>query len=288
LAGGGEVYARVAEGPPGAPTIVLLHGWTATATLNWFQVLDRLAACYRVVAVDLAGHGGGVRGARRRPRHGLLDASADDVVGLLAALGIDEPVVVVGYSLGGAVAQVLWRRHPERVRGLVLCASAACYNPRAGEWTPFSWLRLGAAFARPLPAWVAGGIAEIVFLVRYGRTDFDRWVRREVATHDWRDVLALGAALGGFDSRAWAARIDVPVAVVATVRDRSVPLPDQIELAEVTSASVHPVDGDHAACLHDVDCFAPALLDACATVTGSAGPGRGEVDQAQDRSEARR
>ncbi|MET0903022.1 MAG: alpha/beta fold hydrolase, partial [Acidimicrobiales bacterium] len=55
LAGRGTTFARVVDGPPGAPTVVLLHGWIASGGLNWFQAFEALRGRYRVIAPDMRG-----------------------------------------------------------------------------------------------------------------------------------------------------------------------------------------------------------------------------------------
>ena len=77
-----------------------------------------------MVAPDLRGHGRGIRS--RRPFR--LEDCADDLAALVEQLGCG-PVVVVGYSMGGLVAQLLWRRHPDLVAGLVLCSTARVFLP---------------------------------------------------------------------------------------------------------------------------------------------------------------
>ena len=64
LPGRGITFVRELPGPSGAPTILLLHGWTASADLNWFACFAPLARHYRVLAMDHRGHG---RGIRSRP-----------------------------------------------------------------------------------------------------------------------------------------------------------------------------------------------------------------------------
>ena len=49
-------------GPPGAPALLLLHGWMATAALNWYGALEYLGGSFRVVAPNLRGHGRAGRG----------------------------------------------------------------------------------------------------------------------------------------------------------------------------------------------------------------------------------
>ena len=111
-------------GPPGAPTVLLLHGWVATGGLNWFQSFETLGERFRVIAPDLRGHGQGIR-SRRVFR--LADC-ADDCAATLVELGTG-PVIVVGYSMGGPIAQLLWRRHRDLVSGLVFCATSAGFMP---------------------------------------------------------------------------------------------------------------------------------------------------------------
>ena len=140
LPGRGTTFVREIPGPPGAPTVLLLHGWLASAGLNWFTAFDVLGERYRVLAPDLRGHG---RGLRTRRRFTLADC-ADDTAALLDELGTG-PVIAVGYSLGGPVAQLLWRRHPEHVGGLVLCATSHYLMPGMREQMLFGTFMLAAA-----------------------------------------------------------------------------------------------------------------------------------------------
>ena len=79
----GRLFVRRTAGPPGSPTVVLLHGWTVTADLNWYPAFEPLSQRASVVAFDHRGHGQGLatpavhvlrlRGRRagrgRRPGH---------------------------------------------------------------------------------------------------------------------------------------------------------------------------------------------------------------------------
>src|SRR5271166_4020190 len=55
LAGRGTTFVREIAGPPGAPTLVLLHGFMASGGLNWFRTFDALSREFHVVAPDLRG-----------------------------------------------------------------------------------------------------------------------------------------------------------------------------------------------------------------------------------------
>jgi pimeloyl-ACP methyl ester carboxylesterase len=57
----GDVFFRYQAGPQGAPTVLLLHGWMASADLNWLGTFPALAGRYHVVAMDHRGHGRGIR-----------------------------------------------------------------------------------------------------------------------------------------------------------------------------------------------------------------------------------
>ena len=131
---------------------MLLHGWTATADLNFFKVYEPLAEHVPVLAFDHRGHG---RGLRSRKLFRLEDC-ADDVVAVADAIGL-ERFIVVGYSMGGAVAQLLWQRHRERLLGLVLCATAPHFNRQRNERLSFLGLTGLAAVARLTPASSGGG-----------------------------------------------------------------------------------------------------------------------------------
>jgi pimeloyl-ACP methyl ester carboxylesterase len=102
LPGGRTTFVRELAGPPGAPTVVLLHGLGATGALNWFSSFDALGERFHVVCPDQRGHGRGIRSLRPFS----LEACADDAVALADALSTG-PVIAVGYSLGGPVAQLI-------------------------------------------------------------------------------------------------------------------------------------------------------------------------------------
>src|SRR5947199_7389086 len=92
---------------PAGPPLLLLHGWLLSADVNWFPLYAGFARHGRVLAMDVRGHG---RGIRSQERFTLEDA-ADDAAALLQHLDA-APAVVVGYSMGGSIAVLLQQRHP--------------------------------------------------------------------------------------------------------------------------------------------------------------------------------
>ena len=267
LRGRGTTFVRELEGPPGAPTVLLLHGWMASAGLNWYQVFEPLAARYRVLALDHRGHG---RGIRSRRRFSLADC-ADDAGALLDVLGTG-PVIAVGYSLGGPVAQLLWKRHPDLVGGLVLCATSHRLMPGRREQMIFASMMAAAAgttragqLAVRIPTRQVVRARRNTTTARPLRPETMRaWARAEMGRHDWRHVLEAGVALANYRAP-WIDRIDVPTAVLVTTKDRAVDPHTQLRMAlRIPGASIHRIEDGHVVCAKPT--FAPALLAACADV----------------------
>ena len=97
------------------PTLVLLHGFTGSKE-NWLPLMPLLTTRYRVVAPDLPGWGDSAR--REGADYGFA-AQAERLAGWMTTLG-EEPVILIGHSMGGGIAAVLAARYPERVSQLVL------------------------------------------------------------------------------------------------------------------------------------------------------------------------
>ena len=262
LPGRGTTFVREAAGRPDRPALLLLHGWTTSADLGWGASYPALLdAGWPLVALDHRGHARGIRGDGPFS----LEDCADDAAALIDTLDVG-PVVAVGYSMGGPVAQLLWQRHRSSVAGLVLCATSRTFNGTPRERAMFSLLGGACATARRLREQRRADLA--IRLLGNHRPDPEAW-RSCAATHDWLSVFDAGRAIGRFDSRDWAPTIDVPTSVVVTTRDHVVPPSRQLELAAaIPGATVHPVCGDHAVCLAQAEELSPALLRALESVRG--------------------
>ncbi|MBI5169753.1 MAG: alpha/beta hydrolase [Candidatus Eisenbacteria bacterium] len=99
------------------PTVVLVHGLGSRAT-HWLGVARDLARDHRVVLAELPGHG-----LASMPAQLALEDAALSLDRQIAEYG-DEPVVLVGHSVGGLVAAAEALRSPSRVRALVLVETA--------------------------------------------------------------------------------------------------------------------------------------------------------------------
>ena len=259
LPGRGTTFVREMAGPEGAPTLILLHGLGATGALNWFPVFERLSRHFRVIAVDHRGHG---RGIRSRRRFRLADC-ADDVVAVADQLGVDR-FIAVGYSMGGPIAQLVWKRHPERVEGLVLCATSRDFRGRQRERVQFMAAGMLGLVARRLPGWRGPAGQE-------RSRGAARWLADEASQTRPSAVLDAAAALGRFTSRRWIGAVDVPTSVVVTTEDQLVPPHRQLKLAAaIPTAVAHTIAGDHLVCGRHPELFTDVLERACRLVADRA------------------
>ena len=250
-------------GTPPRPPLVLLHGWTSTAALNWWRCFGPLSREFRVVALDHRGHGRGIRS--RRPFR--LEECADDVAALTAELGLGR-VTAVGYSMGGPIAQLLWRRHPEAVHSLVLCATATRFANRTEFNGAAGLLGYGLAAAlSTVPASVRRQGFSLLMRNRTADQGVATWATEDWERNDPAALVQAGLCLARFDSGAWISSVDVPTSVVVTTLDASVLPERQWQLAEaIPAARTFPVEGGHRACAERARLFVPALLAACRAV----------------------
>ena len=257
LPGRGTTFIREVAGPPGAPTVILIHGWTVTAALNWCGVFEPLAAHVNVVAIDNRGHGRGIR-SRRRFR---LEDAADDVVALADVLGIDT-FVAAGYSMGGPIAQLVWRRHRTRVAGLVLAATFARQPTSHSESATLRTIGLIGRASR-----LASRKLRIDLITRAAAKDpatltRPAWMLSEVRTGSIPMMLEAARAIAKFDSRPWIGGVDVPTGLLITDLDEIVPPDRQHRLAALLPhAEIRHVPTGHDGCVIQAHKFAEPFTD---------------------------
>ena len=224
-AGGSEALAAEPAGDAATasvqqrPTLLLLHGWTSTAALNWCR-------CFRSAL-----RGVPRAGARSsRPRRGYPEPSAVPPRGLRRRCR--RPARADWHRTGhrrrllhgrAVVAQLLWQRHREVVDGLVLCATAARFATRrlngAGRHRGLPGLAL--ALSRVPPNVRRRGLGVALRKRRAGR-GLAPWVVAEWESNDPAALAQAGFALGRFDSTGWIGAVDVPTSVVITTLDVTV------------------------------------------------------------------
>jgi pimeloyl-ACP methyl ester carboxylesterase len=236
------------------PVVMLLHGWMVTCDLNWISAYEALQqAGFRVLAPDHRGHG---RGLRTLAPFRLSECAAD-AAAALRELGVQQ-AVVVGYSMGGAIAQLMARDHPEVVRGAVFSATAQHWQD---PHTQRQFRLLG----------VLGMMLSLAPRLTYGvgfrRSGFhnsrhSQWMQAEMMRHTVRDIVEAGRELGRFDSRPWLGGLQVPMSAIVTSRDTLVPVRKQRELAEAAGGASREVAIDHLEVTTRADEFNQVLLEA--------------------------
>jgi 3-oxoadipate enol-lactonase len=218
---------QVAERGDSGPAVVLLHG-VGLDWRMWEPVLDRLAAGRRVFAYDLRGHGF----ALDAPAPSTMDELANDLIGVLDALGLDK-AHVVGLSYGGVVAQTAAVSHPERFDSLSLLATTD--KPVAageGRASAAETDGMAALVAPTLTRWFTPeALAVNGPGVRYAR---ERLLQDEAAhwAAGWR-------ALGRIDLHGKLGEFTAPTLVVSGEQDTSTPPELMTALADSIPGSVY-------------------------------------------------
>ncbi|MFW0791502.1 alpha/beta fold hydrolase [Gordonia sp. CPCC 205333] len=256
LAGRGSTYVTD-TGPRDAPAVFLLHSVLTTGLLCWYPSIPALNENYRVITLDARWHGRGIRSDDF-----TLTDCADDVVALADVLGIDE-FTAAGFSMGGGIAQLAWRRHSDRVNGLVLCSTGPFFSTSKPEHQAKAHRsgRVLHTVDRLLPHPTEAKLED---------TDAhtSMWALRQFFSTPLAEMSRFGNGLGEFNSRDWLGEIDVPTSVVVSTHDRVVePERQELLVNGIPGARRFDVDGGHACCVLGAQRFVPRLVEAVEAVT---------------------
>lgn len=268
LPGRGEVfYRRHDHADPEAPTALLLHGWTASADLQFFTAYEALAEHCSFIAIDHRGHGRGMRPAERFE----LEDAADDAAALVEQLGVG-PVVLVGYSMGGPLALLLTRRHPDVVRAIVVQATALEWRATLAERVRWKTVRMLSPILRSWawPSWLRAGLRRMAGM-QPSLQPYVEWIAGELSRNSAVHLVHAGQALSRYDSLSWARTLDKPAASLITTEDRLVRPRKQRQLADALGAQVREIAGDHLVPWMDPQGFGEATVRLVLDVAAAAG-----------------
>jgi pimeloyl-ACP methyl ester carboxylesterase len=192
-------------------TLLLLPGLLGAIRSQWQTFIAPLAAHYRVIRVDLRGHGR----SQNKATHLTVDQMVEDISGLLDYLGVDA-LHVAGYDLGGYLGLLLALREPRRVMTLLLHA------------TKFYWTDDAVAAMRPQldPDVIAERVPHYA----------DQLMQAHGSR--WRPLVRQGADLIGQLrheglTEGMVRRAQLPALVSVGDRDEMVPLPEALRLSRI-------------------------------------------------------
>jgi len=263
------------------PAILMIHGLGGQLAHYTYGVAGRLSGRYRVVAVDRPGNGWSTAAADADTDAGP-SAQAAAIAALIERLALGRPLVV-GHSLGGAVALALALEHPDKVAGLALLAPLS-HTPE-GVPPVFAGLTIASPSLRRLVAWTMAILAS----VRRSRATLDQVFGPEAVPPDFAtrgggllslrpasflaastDLQAVAAQLPALEARYGALRL--PLGIMFGKQDRILDwrANGQALAAKVPGTRLELVDGGHMLPITQPEACA-AFIDAMAQESGLSG-----------------
>ncbi len=210
-------------------TLVLLHGWAMHSGV-WRPFAQRLASNFRVVCVDLPGHG--------RSDVALALDLPTVAMQLLNELG-QVPAYWLGWSMGGLLAIEVARQSPEAVKGLILLASNPCFV-RQSDW-PGMKLTILKKFAAQLAADSVATIVNFLALQLWGLDEQEALLvalKQRVMECAVPEILTLQQGLmllENTDLRAELSLLTCPILAIFGVKDALVPVSIAAQLSALNT-----------------------------------------------------
>ena len=239
--------------------VVLVHG-LGSSTRDWEYQIPALAAHYRVVALDVRGHG---RSDKPRERYSIA-TFADDVAALIEHLGLID-VHLVGISMGGMIGFQLAVDRPELLRSLTIVNSGpevkahspGDYLEIAKRWTLSRLLSLDS---------IAKALGRLLFPLPE-QAELRRKIEERWPQNDKRAYLAALDAIIGWGVRGRLGRILCPTLVITADRDYTPVAKKEAYVKELPNARLVIIENSrHATPLDQPERFNATLLDFLAEV----------------------
>ncbi|WP_212630763.1 alpha/beta hydrolase [Pseudomonas sp. KB-10] len=242
-------YEDYGRGEP----LLLVHG-LGSSTRDWEYQIPVLAQHYRVIALDVRGHG---RSDKPRGAYRIADF-ADDVAALIQYLQLPS-VHLVGISMGGMIGFQLGVDRPELLRSLTIVNS----GPEVKAKSPRDWLEIARRWtlSRLLSLeTIAKALAKLLF-PRPEQAELRRKVEERWPQNDKRAYLASLDAIIGWGVRERLKRITCPTLVITADRDYTPVERKREYVAEMPNARLLVIENSrHATPLDQPERFNSALL----------------------------
>ncbi|MEW6674354.1 MAG: alpha/beta fold hydrolase [Thermodesulfobacteriota bacterium] len=253
-------------GPEAGPVVCFAHSLAADGGMWAEQLPALLGAGFRVLRIDMRGHGG----SGAVPGDYTMEGLADDVAAVIAALGIAQ-VHYVGLSIGGMIGQSFVLKHGLGVRSLMLCDTHAASMPNAGEvWAP----RIAAVKQAGSLLPIADATMERWLTDRYKQANAGRWkqIRDMVVGTTPQGYLGCVAAIQDYDFRSRLPSIKAPTLVVCGADDPGAPPSESRQIARLLPNARYEeiADARHLPNIEHPEIFNRLLLDWLMSI----GPGK--------------
>lgn len=209
----GDITAHVqVEGPSGAPPLLLLHSIGTTMHV-WDGQVSVLGRSFRIVRMDLRGHG--LTSVSKGPY--TIGGMARDGLAVLDALGIAQ-AHVGGISLGGIIAQSLASQEPGRVINLILCDTAMAFPP------PSMWTDRAATVRSKGMASIADAVIERWVTPGFMESPETAGLRAMLLRTDPEGYAGAAEALAEADLTASVGALQMPTLILVGDKDPATPV----------------------------------------------------------------
>jgi 3-oxoadipate enol-lactonase len=234
-------------GAAGKPPIVFINS-LGTDFRIWRDVIVRLAGDFAVLCYDKRGHGLSGLGPKNEI---AIEDHADDLIALLEELRFGK-ALICGLSIGGLIAQSLFEKRPDLIRGLILCDTAHKIG------TDDFWNERIAAVEDKGIEPIADGVMQRWFAPGFRATVECEGYRTMLVRQSVAGYVASCAAIRDADFTETAKRIDVPAVVVVGEHDGSTPPALCADFARLIPGARFEIVKDAA---HIVPVEQPAILN---------------------------
>lgn len=242
--------------PGNSRPVILIHGLGSDFTSWQFQIKPLAEAGFRPIAIDVPGFG---RSGYQFNRWNVRNAALTVIHELVDAL--EEPVILVGLSLGGTIAQTIYLFRPEKISKMVLASTFSKLRPSPGQNLPYLTRRM-AQMARGNIQQQAKSVADRIFPEEEQRPLHD-YLFEQIKQANPKIYRQSMLSLGLFNSTRWMKHCSIPVQVISGSEDSTVTLKNQIRMVKTIPLCEHIIicGGGHAVSVDHTEQFNQSLLE---------------------------
>lgn len=240
----GTISYRTITGDPNQPPLVLIHGWGRTGDSAWWTIVWKTDRT--MILVDLPGHG-------RSRLHGpfSLDLAAESVIRIIKHAELED-AVVVGHSMGGAIALLVGRKLGRQISHIGIIASSAF------------WVKPKVAVTLAAAPYVMAPNSPIIIRRQHRQAievphEAGRVVWEYAARPARSTLEATARALKSFDARKWDRSGMAPITWMVTKADGIIDPDQQLTSARIFTDDIVEVQAEHSVVMDYPDVVAPFL-----------------------------